>query len=290
MVLSVLPDGRGVLRGGAGLFFPETTLNVKAFESYETPTVRWFDATGTTALREAAFAHELAADRTPSSLIWNLEYFHQFSDTLFSKVNFLRRSGNNELILHPVETIAGHLLQVRSDGRSRYWEVEWTSRLLVGSHDLNFTYVRSRAQGDLNFFDNFFGNFRNPIIRPNQFSVTETDTAHRFLFRGTFNVNAWTIAPVFEGRQGFPFSAVDEDLRFVGTRNDGRFPNVWVLDFHVQRRLRIARLNTHIGLRIFHLFESDFPRDVQANIDAPTFGMFSNQVERSIGLTFRIDM
>ena len=124
-----------------------------------------------------------------------------------------------------------------------------------------------------------------------QFSVTDTDTAHRFLFRGTFALDAWTVSPVFEGRQGFPFSAVDEDQNFVGARNQGgRFPHVWVLDFHIQRGLRIYGFNTRVGVRVFHLFESDFPQDVQSNIDAPTFGLFSNQVERSIGLTFRIDM
>ncbi len=291
VVLSVRPDGSGVLRGGVGLFFPETTLNVKAFESYETPTVRWFDGSGTAVQRQTRFTHQLAAARTPSSTIWNIEYFHSFSNTLVSKVNFLRRTGNNELILHPVETAAGHVLQLRSDGRTRYWEVEWTSRVQMGRHDLNFTYVRSRAQGDLNIFDDFFGNFRNPIVRPNQFSVTDTDTAHRFLFRGTFGLDAWTVSPVFEGRQGFPFSAVDEDQNFVGARNQGgRFPHVWVLDFHIQRGLRIYGFNTRVGVRVFHLFESDFPQDVQSNIDAPTFGLFSNQVERSIGLTFRIDM
>ena len=121
-------------------------------------------------------------------------------------------------------------------GRSRYWELELTSRWLVGGHEMNFTYVRSRSKGDLNVFNEYFGNFRNPIIRPNQFSVTETDTRHRFLFRGAFAVQKWTVSPVFEARQGFPYSLVDQDLNFVGMRNEGgRFPNVWVLDLGIQR-------------------------------------------------------
>ena len=291
VVLSVRPDGSGVLRGGAGLFFPETTLNVKAFESYETPTVTWFARDGVSEQASIGYIHRLTAEKTPSSLIWNVEYFHRFSDTFFGNVNFLRRTGDNELILNPTESGNGGVLRLDDAGRSRYWELELTSRLLAGNHEMNFSYVRSRSQGDLNVFDEFFGNFRNPIIRQNQFSVAESDTRNRFLFRGSFAVQAWIVSPVLEGRQGFPYSLVDEDLDFVGTRNrGGRFPQVWVLDLDVQRPLRIAGYDTWVGVRVYHLFENEFPRDVQANVDAPTFGSFTNQVERSVGLTFRIEL
>ena len=203
----------------------------------------------------------------------------------------MRRTGNNELILHRMESGDGGTLRLDSNGRSRYWELELTSRLLAGRHEMNFSYVRSRSQGDLNVFDAFFGNFRNPIVRPNQFSVTETDTRHRFLFRGAFVVQKWTVSPVFEGRQGFPYSLVNKDRDFVGIRNlGGRFPHVRVLDLDVQRPLRIAGYDTWVGVRVYHLFENEFPRDVQANIDAPAFGRFTNYVEQSIGLTFRIDL
>lgn len=284
-------DGTVVLRGGIGLFLPETTLNGEAFESYEAPTVTWFASDGTSIQRVVAYTHRLAATKTPSSLIWNTEYFHQLSDTLYTKVNFLRRSGDHELILHPLESGEAGVMELRSDGRSRYWEVEWTSRLLLGRHDLNFSFVRSRAEGDLNVYDEFFGNFRNPIIRPNQFSVVDTDTRNRFLFRGIVRFGEWTVTPVLEVRQGFPYSIVDENLNFVGARNQGgRFPRVSVLDIGIQRPLSIAGFDTTIGLRMFHLLETDLPLDVQRNINTTTFGRFSNQIERSIGVLFRLDM
>ncbi len=290
-VWSLKPDGSRVVRSGAGVFFPNTTLNVKAFESYEAPTVTRFASDGITVARVTPFLHHLAAGKAPSSFIWNIEYFHAVSDGLFSKVNFLRRTGDNELILHPIEETSGRgVLRLDSNGRSRYWELELTTRLLAGPHELNFTYVRSQSQGDLNVFDDFFGNFRNPIIRPNQFSLSETDTKHRFLFRGLLVAQAWSVAPVVEFRQGFPFSRVDEDLQFVDVRNRaGRFPNVWVMDLDIQRPIRIRGFNTRVGVRLFHIFERDLPRDVQQNVGSPSFGQFSNYVERSIGLTFRIE-
>ena len=289
--LSLAADGSVVLRGGIGLFLPETTLNVEAFESYEAPTVTWYGPDGRSVQRVVAYTPRLAATETPSSLIWNAEYFHELTDALYTKVNFLRRAGDRELILHPVETGDSGIMELRSDGRSRYWELEWTSRLLLGRHDLNLSYVRSRAEGDLNVFDEFFGNFRNPIIRPNQFSIVDTDTRNRFLFRGILRFGAWTATPVLEVRQGFPYSIVDEDLNFVGARNQGgRFPRLTVLDFGIQRPFSIAGFNTTVGLRMFHVLGTDLPLDVQRNIDASTFGSFTNQVDRSIGFLFRIDM
>jgi outer membrane receptor protein involved in Fe transport len=49
-VISLLPQARGVLRGGAGLFYEQTPLNVAAFETYESQTVTRFDAGGLTPL------------------------------------------------------------------------------------------------------------------------------------------------------------------------------------------------------------------------------------------------
>ena len=160
LVWSLKPAGTRVVRTGAGVFFPNTTLNVKAFESYEAPTVTRFARDGVTIERVTPFVHQLVAGKAPSSLIWNIEYFHAMSDRLFSKVNFLRRTGDEELTLHPdEETLGRGVLRLDSDGHSRYWELEFTTRLLTGPHELNFSYVRSRSEGDLNVFDDFLGIF-----------------------------------------------------------------------------------------------------------------------------------
>ena len=291
-VWSLKPDGSRVIRSGGGIFFPDTTLNVKAFESYETPTVTWFHPDGVNVRKVVRFSHDLTASKSPSSFIWNVEYFHAVNDRFFSKINFLRRVGDNELILHPVEdSSGGGVLSLDDTGHSRYWEIELTSRLLVGPHEMNFSYVHSVSKSDLNVFDDFFGNFHSPIIRPNQFSYTDADTRGPVLFRGSFFMKRWTVSPVLEVRQGFPYSQVDGDLNFVGMRNGaGRFPRVSVLDLDVQRPVRIGGFDVRVGVRIFHLFDRDLPMDVQQNITSPSFGQFSNYVDRSIGLTFQVGL
>ena len=61
------------------------------------------------------------------------------------------------------------LLTLGSAGESKYWELETTGRYLASEHrDLTVSYVRSHSTSDLNDYDQFFGNFRNPIIRSNE--------------------------------------------------------------------------------------------------------------------------
>ena len=289
-VVDVGRQQRAVVKGGIGLFYEQTPLNVKAFESYQMPTVERFARDGSRIAPPTAFAHQLVADRTPRSLTWNVEYNHRVSDRVVLRLNHLRRHGRHELLLEPVTTANGALLRLDSRGRSRYWQVEATTRIDVGPHELHVTYVRSRARADLNDYDEFFGNFRNPIIRPNQFSFADTDTPHRLLFRGGLQLDEWRVSPLVEWRQGFPYSVVDEDQHFVGLRNQGgRFPTFATLDLDVQRRIEIFGLNPRVGFRIFHVLGNDLPRDVQTNIDSLSFRRLSNSIERRYGLTLRFD-
>src|SRR5512134_1713489 len=125
-----------------------------------------------------------------------------------------------------------------STGKSRYWEFEVTGRYLGGERqDLTVSYVRSRGFADLNNYDQFYGNFRNPIVRANEHNLIPTDVRHRLLVRGTVGLpGRWDFAPVLELRSGFPWSAVDEFQDFVGPRSrTGRLPAVRTLDFSIAR-------------------------------------------------------
>ena len=93
-----------------------------------------------------------------------------------------------------------------SVGASKYWELETTGRYLASEHrDLTVSYVRSHSTRDLNDYDQFFGNFRNPIIRPNENSLSPTDVPNRLIVRGTIGLpGKWVFSPLYEWRTGFP--------------------------------------------------------------------------------------
>ena len=95
------------------------------------------------------------------------------------KANYLKRHGSYEYILEPDRGRGA--IDLMSIGTSRYWEVEVTGRYVGDERrDLTVSYVRSRGEADLNNYDQFYGNLRNPILRPNEHDLVcgPTGQAH----------------------------------------------------------------------------------------------------------------
>jgi hypothetical protein len=289
-VVGVLPDDAGVLRGGAGLFRERTPLNVAAFQQFGAATLTRFAPDGTTPLSPPlTFVHRQGTLRTPRSVVWNLEYDQRFGSNLFLKVNHTQRQGTDAAILEPVEAGDTAALWLNSHGRSRYAETEITLRW--GTNDLqqfSMAYVRSHATGHLNAFDTYFGNFRQPIVRPDQYGVSPTDVPNRVLIRGILTVlDKWTLSSLIEIRNGFPYSLVDEDQAFVGVRNDGgRFPTLYTIDLSIIRSATFLGRPIRFGVRGYHVLHNFSPRDVQNNVDSPAFRTFYNTIPRRFSLTF----
>lgn len=292
--LGVLPDGKGILRGGAGLFHDRTALNVGAFQDYERPTVTRFAADGTTPAGNPVPFDPLSGPdlRTPYSFTWNIEYDHRVSNKLLLKSNFLRRTGQHEFIVDPLESGGAGTLLLDSRGRSRYWEWEFTGRYDFNDQTyLILSYVRSEANRDLNVYDDYFGNFRNPIIQANQFGRADTDAPHRFIARGTIELpGGWLFSPVVELRSGFPWGTIDENRDFVSPRNGfDRYPRLLTLDVDIQRWVKIWKWRMRVGIRIFNTLGNFNPRNVQNNLDSALFGAFSNEIPRKYGATLQIE-
>jgi hypothetical protein len=283
--VSLLPEGRGIFRGGVGRFRQRTPLNVGAFGQFEPRVVTRFATDGRPLGPPVMFDNIPAADlRTPEGVAGNVEWDQRFGRRVLFKANYLRRRGSHEYILEP-DAVRNQII-LMSTGFSRYWELEATGRYLGGERrDLTISYVRSRGTADLNNYDQFYGNVRNPIIRRNQHDLIPTDVPHRLVVRGTIGLpGRWDIAPVIEIRSGFPWSAVDEFQDFVGARNRaGRLPGVRTFDFSLSRPWRLGKHRFRGGVKIYSVFGSLAERDVQNNITSPDFGRFFNPLERSIG-------
>ncbi len=177
----------------------------------------------------------------------------------------------------------------RARARRAIGKLELTGRYLGSERrDLTVSYVRSHGTADLNNYDQFYGNLRNPILRANEYNLIPTDVPHRVIVRGTIGLPAqWDIAPVIEVRSGFPYSAVDEFQDFVGPRNrSGRLPRVRTIDFALSRPWTFRKYRFRAGIRIYNIFGASAERDVQNNITSPSFGQFFNPLERSVGFVF----
>jgi hypothetical protein len=284
--IGVLPDGRGILRGGVGKFLQRTPLNVGAFGQFETRTVTRFAADGSMIGTPVLLRHAPDVDlKTPEGLVGNVEWDQRFGRRLIVKAGYLRRKGSHEYILNP-EPENG-LIRLSSTGESKYWEFETTARYLgSGRKDVTISYVRSHGTADLNNYDSFYGNLRTPFLRANENNLIPYDVPHRLLVRGLIGMGAkWDVAPVLELRSGFPWSAVDEFQDFVGPRSRaGRLPRVTTFDVAVTRPFRVKKYTIRAGIRVFNLFGASADRDVQNNTASPNFGKFFNPIERSIGI------
>ena len=284
MSISLLPEGRGILRGGFGKFAERTPLTIGAFTQYDVQTVSRFASDGTSLGAPVTFVHVTDTLKTPESIVQTVAWDQRFGRRFFFKSAYLHRNGSHAYILDPDPSRG--VLTLGSVGESKYWELETTGRFLASEYrDLSVSYVRSHGERDLNDYDQFFGNFRNPIIRSNANSLSPTDVPNRLIVRGTIGLpGKWVFTPLYEWRSGFPWSAVDEFQDYVGTRNEsGRLPTVSTLDFSLVRNLRFKKWGFSGGIKIYNALSTGDERDVQNNVASPEFGKFYNPIERSIG-------
>jgi hypothetical protein len=286
--IGVLPEGRGILRGGVGKFAQRTPLNVGAFPSYEQRQVSRFAPGGASIVAPVTLANRLDADlRTPEASVANVEWNERFGRRVILKLALLARRGVHAHVLTP--DVGARELRLSSTGRSRYRELEWTMRYLGGERrDLTASYVWTHGTADANDYDQYFGNLRNPIVRSNENALVATDVPHRLVVRGTVGMpGRWDFAPLVELRSGFPWSAVNEFLDFVGPRNRaGRLPPVRTLDFTLSRPWQVRKYRFRAGLKIYNAFGASAQREVQNNVSSPDYGRFYNPIERSIGFMF----
>lgn len=302
IAFSFLPinDGRTVIRGGIGLFYDQIELNVASFTQLQQRIMTLYAPNGLQVIG-SPIVQQLVLQNSefevPRSVNWNLEFDREWSRNLIVRVGYEQRDSSREFIVDPIPTGATtSTLLLSNNGRSRYREFHLTTRYRFGRNDeFVASYVRSSATGDLNDFNSYFGNFANPIIRANERSRLNYDVPNRFIFWGDFKVK-WglTVAPVFDVREGFPNSVIDENRNFVGPRNmAGRFPTFAALDLQVLKSIslpdRFEKYRLRVGGKVFNLTDHFNPRDFQNNLASANFGTFYNGVGRMLAMKFVIE-
>lgn len=306
-VISPFAGARTIVRGGVGLFYDKIPLNVGVFEQYQNLVLTTFAPNGLTPVsgpRRLRNEVENNDFKNPYSLAWNLQVDQEVSERLLLRFGYEQRQTRREFLVEPIFQATGNdLLALKNAGHSRYREFQIAARYrLQEKHNLFMAYVHSRATGDLNDFNAYFGNLRNPVIRPNQYSLQPFDVPHRLLFWGDIGLPYQiTATPVVDWRTGFPYSLLNEEQSYVGIRNrGGRFPAFFSLDLQVTKGLRVPvpswnvipakfrgkKYSGRVGIKLFNITNHWNPRDVQNNLASPDFGTFYNTVDRSLRLKF----
>lgn len=285
VLLSLTKDGKTLLKGGVGVFYDRVPLMVPVFPDLSDRTVTLLDQNGPLASSVFYQNKIIGPLKNPRSTSWNVELDRQVLDGLWLRVAYEQRNTTNDFVVSSVTAGETGALELSNSGSDSYREFQVAGRYKFRQNLLNASYVRSRAFGDLNDFNQFFGNLAQPVIQPNARARLPYDAPNRFLFWGTFAVPLkLTVSPVFDLHTGFPYSTENEFREYVGPRNVDRFPRFSSFDLQVSRplllRVHERRVHTRVGFGVFNLFNHDNPRDVQNILASSRFGDFFNPAWR----------
>jgi hypothetical protein len=311
-------NDRTIIRAGIGLFYARSALSTRYFEpenpnrdddpvgngalglssqtNYPTRVVTTYDRDGQTILDgPRKFLNVIRNPfRDARALRFSLQIDQRVGKHLTVRTGYVHRFTKNEPIITPeLSDDGGGFLILKSRGVSRYNEFQalalYDDRRF---HNWTISYTWSKVQGNLNTADNFLGDFPAFVVRPDQYGTLPFDAPHRFMTYGEIKAPyGLTVMPALEIRSGFPYSAVNDRLDFVGVRNSERFPAFLSLDVTVLKSFTIPFLDkpARAGAIIFNITDHFNPRDVQSNLSSAQFGQFFNSLGTSVRGKFEID-
>jgi hypothetical protein len=292
-VVAPTSDGRTAIRGGFGVFFDKIPLNVAAFRDLPAQTITRYAMDGSTVVNgPKIFSHQIDTSdghlRVPYSLGWDLQVDRELRRNMVFRLGYEQREVFRDFYLNPFEPAIGNAeLGLFNSGRQTYREFLALLRWHATERTTLFaSYVRSYAHGELNDYNQLFGNFPIPLIRANQNGPLPSDAPNRVLFWSVIGLpRKLEFVPVLDVHTGFPFSQLDENWNFVGQRNGaGRFPGFIGLDVKLQYPFDFKFHGRHFefraGLNVPNVLNHFNPRDVQEYAKSPNYGHFYNSVGR----------
>jgi hypothetical protein len=114
-------------------------------------------------------------------------------------------------------------------------------------------------------------------VRPNVYSNLPGNLPNRFLVWGRVNLPlSFSMLPIVEYRNGFPYAQLDEIQNYVGTPYSSSFPNFFSADTRLMRDFRVnPKYSVRLSVTGFNLTNHWNPLLVHANTADGQYGVFS---------------
>ena len=291
-------DNRTAIRGGFGVFFDKIPINVAIFRDIPAQTItryrRWqHDRQWPGDVHRTWCPQRMVDCAFPTVWAGVCSLTGSCAPDCSCDWDMKAEKYSASSTSIPADAVSGSAqLRLFNSGRQSYREyltmLRWKP---VERTTVYASYVYSRIRGELNDYNQFFGNFPRPLIRPNQFGRMNSDAPHRGLVWGVIGLpHKLEFIPVLDVHTGFPFSRLDQDWNYLGRRNEaGRLRTFVGLDTKIQYPFDFTfhkhRFQFRAGLSILNVLNYFNPRDVQQHVDSPNFGNLYN----SVGRLWRID-
>jgi len=302
-------SGKTVLRAGAGIFYGVLPLLAANFAANPNRTITQFDTTGLPIGPSFTYTNAYVGGvnpltsailpsgpgSTPRNVTWNGEGDQELRKDMHLRVGYLDSHATYLFTVNPFTSLTGgpSVMGLTNTGSSHYRELETTLHYDFHERDqVNFSYIWSRARGDLNSLSNVAIPFAAPVIRPNVYGILPSDIPNRFIAWGIFAL-PWkmTFSPLADVHTGFPYSPIDVQQQYVGTPNGQRFPEYFSLDLKLYRQFHIPFLGNrggkvhHIRLGVYTLNVTNHGNfnAVYNNVASPNFGQFVGFLYRHEG-------
>lgn len=294
-------SGRTTFRAGYGRFYDRVPLDVYAFNHFPQRIVTDFTPDGSVA-NTIGYANMLGTDAGPSSVwvhnrhgfggfaprnaTWKLQVEQRISRQVLLQALYENSRSAGLVELEDFGAISNGLA-LQGGGRAIYRQTEISARIdWRKGQQLFLSYVHSRAQGQLNDFNGFVGDFPVPLVRPDLFSNLPTDLPNRFLAWGRFGAPLGLyILPLVEFHTGQPYTSVDALGNYVGTPNVNRFPAFFSADTRFVRDFKVrTKYTLRFSLSAFNMTNHFNALSVHANVADPQYGdFFGNYTRRYRG-------
>ncbi len=295
-----LADERTVFRAGYGQFYDHLPLDIYTFSRYPSRTVTNYGLDGAQLGDPVQYVNvigsvtgprsflvkgkRVAGSFAPRGLTWNVQAEHTFSRWLKVRAVYTDNRSVGLVVLDP--DVLGNTPEIvlNGNGDARYRQAELTARFAWrGDQQMVLAYTRSRSEGSLNTFDMFLGNIPSPIVRPEVYSNLPADLPNRFLVWGRTKFRTFTVLPIVEYRNGFPYTQLDERQNYFGVPNSDhtRFPNFFSADARIMRDFKVnPKYTVRLSLSTFNITNHFNALAVHANVADPYFGTFFGNYRR----------
>jgi hypothetical protein len=289
-----------VIRGGYGVFYDRVPLSVYSFANYPNQVISYGSNGELTSVSgpvpnviEAEtgsrfpllISRQRPGDFAPYNQTWRIETERSVTKKLNVRLNYQYGKSDDGILVAPQVLNGVQTLALTGGGRSTYRQLEATAKLMLkNGQQMLFSYVHSKAQGDLNRFDSYLSDYPAVPILPNQYSNLPGDTPDRFVSWGILNLpRRFRLAPIFEYRTGRPYAVLDAHRSYVGVPygDTTRFPGYINLDERLSRDVRFFRQHTvRMSVSVLNSLNHFNALDIHSNIADPQFGTFFGHYKR----------